>query len=61
MCNVAVPIVFSALSLFPDSRYILLALASALVVVNIANAQHPTQKLDRVKQAINACKELLEG
>ncbi|KAJ7806611.1 hypothetical protein B0H14DRAFT_3767690, partial [Mycena olivaceomarginata] len=61
MCDVTVPIVLGALSLVPDSRYILLALASALVVVNIANARRPTQKLERTKHAINACKELLEG
>ncbi|KAJ7847997.1 hypothetical protein B0H14DRAFT_2583218 [Mycena olivaceomarginata] len=58
MCDVVtVPIVLGALSLLPDSRYILLA----LVVVNIANSQCPTQKLERTKHAINACKELLEG
>ncbi|KAJ7848027.1 hypothetical protein B0H14DRAFT_2768587 [Mycena olivaceomarginata] len=62
MCGVVtVHIILGALSLLPDSRYILLALASALVVVNIANAQRPTQKLERTKHAINACKELLEG
>ncbi|KAJ7847998.1 hypothetical protein B0H14DRAFT_2583220 [Mycena olivaceomarginata] len=61
MCDVTVPIVLSALSPLPDSRYILLALASALVVVNIANDRRPTQKLERTKHAINACKELLEG
>jgi hypothetical protein len=62
MCDVVMgPIVLSALSLLPDSRYILLALVWALVVVNIANAQLPTQKLERIKQAINACKELVEG
>ncbi|KAJ7848015.1 hypothetical protein B0H14DRAFT_3673998 [Mycena olivaceomarginata] len=55
------PVVLGALYLLPDSRYILLALASASVVVNIANAQLPTQKLERTKQAINACKELVEG
>ncbi|KAJ7307690.1 hypothetical protein DFH08DRAFT_944590 [Mycena albidolilacea] len=59
--DVTVPIVLGALSLLPDNRYILLALASALVVVNIANAQRPTPKLERTKHAINACKELLEG
>ncbi|KAJ7847994.1 hypothetical protein B0H14DRAFT_2583216 [Mycena olivaceomarginata] len=31
------------------------------VVISIANAQRPTQKLQRTKRAINACKELLEG
>ncbi|KAJ7848003.1 hypothetical protein B0H14DRAFT_2768532 [Mycena olivaceomarginata] len=62
MCDdVTVPIVLGALSLLPDNHYILLALASALVVANIANAQRPTQKLERTKHAINACKELLEG
>jgi uncharacterized protein YoxC len=62
MCDiVTVPIVLGALSLLPDNRYILLALALALVVVNVANAQRPTQKLDRVKHTIDACKELLEG
>ncbi|KAJ7307720.1 hypothetical protein DFH08DRAFT_1051627 [Mycena albidolilacea] len=35
----------SVLSLLPDNRYILFALAPALVVVNIANAQCPTRKL----------------
>ncbi|KAJ7307708.1 hypothetical protein DFH08DRAFT_1088644 [Mycena albidolilacea] len=61
MCDVRVPIILGALSLLHDNRYILLALAPALVVVNVANAQCPTQKLDRVKHTINACKELLEG
>jgi hypothetical protein len=31
------------------------------VVVTVANAQRPTQKLDRVKRAIEGCKERLEG
>ncbi|KAJ7663510.1 hypothetical protein B0H14DRAFT_3076087 [Mycena olivaceomarginata] len=62
MCDiVTVHIVLGALSLLPDSRYILLALASALVVVNIANAQRPTQKLERTKHAINAYKGFFEG
>ncbi|KAJ7307723.1 hypothetical protein DFH08DRAFT_824250 [Mycena albidolilacea] len=62
MCDdVTVPIVLGALSLLPNNRYILLALAPTLVVVNVANAQRPTQKLDRVKHAIDGCKELLEG
>ncbi|KAJ7848034.1 hypothetical protein B0H14DRAFT_2583257 [Mycena olivaceomarginata] len=62
MCNdVTVPIVLGALSLLPDNRYILLVLVPALVVVNVANAQRPTQKLDRVKHAIDGCKERLEG
>jgi hypothetical protein len=62
MCNgVTIPIVLGAVYLLPDSRYILLALASTLVVVNIANAQLPTQKLGRIKHAINACTELVEG
>jgi hypothetical protein len=61
MCDVRVSIALGALSLLPDNRYILLALAPALVVVNVANAQRPTQKLDRVKHAIDGCKELLEG
>jgi hypothetical protein len=62
MCDdVTVPIVLSALSLLPNNRYILLALVPIWVVVNVANAQRPTQKLDRIKHTINACKELLEG
>ncbi|KAJ7848010.1 hypothetical protein B0H14DRAFT_3453370 [Mycena olivaceomarginata] len=62
MCDdVTVPIVLGALSLLPNNRYILLALAPAMVVVNVANAQRPTQKLDRVKHTIDGCKELLKG
>jgi uncharacterized protein YoxC len=62
MCDVVtVPILLGALSLLPNNGYILLALALALVVANVAHAQRSTQKLDRVKHTINACKELLEG
>jgi hypothetical protein len=61
MCVVVtVPIVFGALSLLPNNRYILLALVSALVIVYAVDAQRPTRKLCGVNRAIRVCEEILE-
>jgi hypothetical protein len=64
MCDAAsifASMVLAALSVLPGNQYILFALLPVLLLVHIANGQRPTQKVNGVKHAIDACKELLDG
>ncbi|KAJ7307679.1 hypothetical protein DFH08DRAFT_824205 [Mycena albidolilacea] len=64
MCDAAsifASMVLAALSVLPGNQYILFALLPVWLLAHIANGQRPTQKVDGVNHAIDACKELLEG
>ncbi|KAF8123964.1 hypothetical protein K438DRAFT_1792005 [Mycena galopus ATCC 62051] len=61
MCNPisASAILFGAVSLLPDNRYIVLGLASTSGILYIANGQRPSNKLAGVKNAIESVEESL--
>ncbi|KAF8143378.1 hypothetical protein K438DRAFT_1783781 [Mycena galopus ATCC 62051] len=62
MCNPisASPILFGAVSLLPDTRYIALGLASISGILYIANGQRPSNKLAGVKNAIESMEKSLQ-
>jgi hypothetical protein len=64
MCDAAsifASMVLAPLSVLPGNQYILFTLLPVLLLAHIANGQRPSQKVDGVKHAIDACKERLEG
>ncbi|KAF8171383.1 hypothetical protein K438DRAFT_1940741 [Mycena galopus ATCC 62051] len=61
MCDtVSASILFGALSLLPDNRYILMGLVSTSGIVHIVNRERPSNRLDRVEVAIKSVEETLE-
>ncbi|KAF7356279.1 hypothetical protein MVEN_00959700 [Mycena venus] len=61
MCDtISTSIIFGALSLVPENRYIVLTLGSATLIIYAANRQRPSHKLSRIEDAIQVAEETLE-
>ncbi|KAF8171390.1 hypothetical protein K438DRAFT_1773236 [Mycena galopus ATCC 62051] len=61
MCyTISASILFRALSLLPDNRYILMDLVSTSGIVYIANRERPSNRLGRVEVAIKSVEETLK-
>ncbi|KAF8171371.1 hypothetical protein K438DRAFT_2024055 [Mycena galopus ATCC 62051] len=61
MCDtVSASILFGALSLLPDNRYILMGLISTSGIVYVVNQERPSNRLGRVEVAIKSVEETME-